>query len=264
MKKLMIAAAAAAMIGGAYATDVCTDESEAGGVDCLVYDLQIKVKTLAPKYGNCKTKSGCSDGCSEIYYLDNTSRTLKGYIWFCDDECWEADDPAHIVLWDATAKTYVVGIGYAYDADKRVTKYYYETDQLAFDFLGRYGKKMTKAAASWALDTEYLRGYGAGLNGSLMIDKETKEAKLKSISGNFAGTVTPSLTIKTACSDETVEGVYALLCDCFETICDLTETSDDVPAYGTWSLKYNKKLSTGSTPMFKLVPKYALFDEDKE
>jgi hypothetical protein len=270
MKKLMIAAAAAAMIGGAYATDVCTDEGDVAGVDCLVYDLKISVKTLAPKYGACKgKKSGCSDGsCSEIYYLDNTSRTLKGYIWFCEDECWTIDDEPHIVLWDTKAKTFVVPIGYARVTKAngaQVTKYYYETDGLAFTFLGRYSKGMKKAAAAWEIDTDYLTGFAAGVNGSLMIDKDAGTAKLKSISGNFAGMATPSLTVSKKCEDdEDVPGYYAELCECLDSWCEASSEADDgVPATGTWSLKYNKKLSKGSTPMYKLVPKYALWNEDK-
>lgn len=267
MNKLMIAAAAAAMIGGVYATDVCTDEGEAVAGGCLVYDLKISVKTLAPKHGTCKDKgSGCSDGsCSEIYYLDNTSRTLKGYLWFCEDDCWTADDQPHIVLWDTKSKQYIVPIGYA-KVEKNgstITKYYYETDGLAFSFLGRYGKKVKKAAAAWEIDTDYLVGAAAGVNGSLIQNKDEGTAMLKSISGNFAGMAMPSLTVSKKCEDPEVElGVYATLCDCIDSWCDASEEADSVPASGTWSLKYNKKLSNSSTPMFKLVPKYALMNED--
>jgi len=267
MKKLMIAAAAAAMIGGAYATDVCTDE-DVGSWDtgCLVYDLQIKVKTLAPKKLKCKG-DGCSDCGSTLYYLDNASRKFKGYIWFCNDYCWDVNDTPYIVLWDANTKTPVVPIlyqKYVSDTGVKGTKYFYEQDGLEFTFLGRYAKSANKVAAAWTLDTEDIAGYAAGVNGTGILDKDDNTLMLKSISGNFAGLALPSATIKSKCEANTVYGLIAELCDCFDAWCEGSgeEWDEGVPATGTWSLKYNKKLSNGSTPMFKLAPKYALVDED--
>lgn len=265
MKKLMIAAAAAAMIGGAYATDVCTDEGEYA-THCLVYDLQIKVKTLTPKLGKCGSKKDlCGDSsCSEIYYLDNVNTTLKGYVWFCEDDCWDVDDEPYIVLWDTKVKAPVVPVLYWKDTEKKTTKYIYEQEGLTFEFLGRYAKGMKKVAAAWTLDTEYIAGYAAGVNGSLINNKDEGTAMLKSISGNFAGMAMPSLAVKKLCEDdEEVTGVYANLCDCIDSWCEADQEADEgVPATGTWSLKYNKKLSLGSTPMYKIVPKYVLVDED--
>ena len=263
----MIAAAAAAMIGGVYATDVCTDEGDLVS-HCLVYDLQIKVKTLTPKYGYCKSKANkCSQGeCSELYYLDNTSRTLKGYIWFCEDDCWDMDTEAYVVLWDAKSKTAIIPIYYMKDKEKKTTKYFYETDGISFSFLGRYSKGMKKVAAAWALDTEFIYGNAAGVNGSLIQNKDEGTAMLKSISGNFAGMAQPSLTVKHLCDeDELLTGVYANLCDCIDSWCEADQEAEDgVPASGTWSLKYNKKISYGTKPMFNIVPHFALVNEDAE
>jgi hypothetical protein len=264
MKKLMIAAAAAAMIGGAYA-DVCADEGDYT-TSCLVYDLQIKVKTLGPKYGVCREKgTRCTDGgCADIYYLDTANNTYKGYMWFCEDYCWTDATDAYLVLWDAKTKAPIVPIGKAKDTERKVTKYYYNQGGLDFEFLGRYGKNLKKAAASWEIDAGAIMGHGAGVNGSLIYNKEDGSAMLKSISGNFAGSVVPSMTVKKLCEDgEEMDIMFANLCDCAETLCDATETADEVPASGTWSLKYNKKLSLGSKAMFQIVPKYAIWDEDK-
>ena len=279
MKKLMIAAAAAAMIGGAYA-DVCDDEGDVAPSGCMVYDLKISAKTLVPKKGKCKSGavSDCKDGCNVVYYLDNGNRTFKGYIWFCDTMCWDSNETdSNLVLWDAKTKAPVVPVNYGKITKngKEITKYYYTSINDGFygwTFLGRYGKKSSKIAASWWVATTPISINAAGLNGSGFKDKEACTLSLKSISGAFAGSVTPELKIsktgitgsngRRVCIDVMTNGMYAELCDCVQDLCDLYQTATTVPATGTWSLKYNKKLSTGSTPMYKIVPKYALWDED--
>lgn len=51
MKKLVIAAAAAAMIGGVYADELC--EESVGGSGCSVYNVKFTFKTLVGKKFNC-------------------------------------------------------------------------------------------------------------------------------------------------------------------------------------------------------------------
>ena len=255
MKKLMVAAAAAAMTAGAFA-DACSDIDAAYVANCLVYDVQIKVKTLSPKLQKCSEDN--------VYYLDNISRTLKGYMWFCDDACWDTDDDVRIVLWDKKDKAPVVPLWYVVENNKIVQ--YPET--FNFDFLGRYGKKANKVAAEWQLDTDALQLLCAGVNGKSMKSKygdlEEGEIVLKSISGNCAGALAlGEITVKGHCGDvDTFTAKIAELCDCWENWCDDGDDADAVPATGTWKISYNSKYSKSNKSMLEIVPSYARLLEE--
>ena len=260
MKKLMIAAAAAAMIGGAYA-GACSD-IDAGVVsgNCMVYDVKLNVKTLAPKKMKCAGET-CSDCASYVYYLDNASRSIVGYAWLCYEDCIDDSTDMNLVLWEKKTKVPVVTLPYAYE-DGKFVQY---PNTFNFSFIGRYGKKAKKVAAAWELDTEFIAGYCAGLNGSCSYDKDFGTAMLKNVSGNFAGLAVPATIVsKKLCEDpEEIAGLYAGICDCWESWCDSgDEATDGLPSYGTWSIKYNKSLSKGGKSMLQLVPSYALELED--
>ena len=100
----MIAAAAAAMVGGAYATTGCCDDvgnDPAAECNAYVYSLTINVK------GPFATKSVKKNGCTG-YYLDNGSRTINGYMWTCCNPCEDqvnGGEAWQMTLWDKTAKT---------------------------------------------------------------------------------------------------------------------------------------------------------------
>ena len=257
MKKLMVAAAAAAMTAGAFA-DACSDISytEAGG-HCLVYDLTIKAKTLGPKLFKC----GKDYADEYVVYLDNYTRTLRGYLWQCEDTCWESGDEIRIVVWDAKDKAAVIPLPYAVEGDKAV-QYPNTTD---FEWLGRYGKKATKVAAEWMFEADGSEFACAGVNGSMIKDKyNLGQGMLKSISGYFAGLLDVSVyTIKGHCGDKTeIDPLYTTLCFPFEDWCCEAESADVVPATGTWKITYNDKLSKSNKSMLSIVPAYALERED--
>lgn len=257
MKKLMVAAAAAAMTAGAFA-DVCADvDYSVTGAKCMVYDVSLKLKTLGPKKAKCVEKDACGDKtcADDVYYLDNTTRTIVGYMWLCDDLCWDVDDDVRIVLWDKKAKSAIIPLPYAVEGTK-VVQY---PNTFNFDFLGRYGKKANKVAAAWAVDADLVSLSCAGLNGSTIKDKEMGTVSLKSISGNAVGMTTLS-TIEVAkkCQDpQEFTAKIAGLCDCWETWCSDGDDADEVPVSGTWSIKYNKKISNAGKSMLLIVPAYA-------
>lgn len=260
MKKLMIAAAVAAMTAGAYAgacDDVVAGESVGG---CMVYDVKLNIKTLAPKKIKCKA-TDCGECDDYVYYLDNASRSIVGYAWVCEETCIDDSTDMNLVLWDKKTKTPVVTLPYAIEGNRAVQY----PNTFTFDFIGRYGKKATKVAAKWAIDEEFISGTCAGLNGSCSYDKEWGDAMLKSVSGNFAGEAVPaSVVTKKLCQDpEEVYGLYAGICDCWESWCDGgEEASGMLPAYGTWSIKYSKSASKSNKSMLQLVPAYALEIEE--
>ena len=254
MKKLMIAAAVAAMTAGAYA-GACDDVDYTTELDdCLVYDVTFKLKTLVPKKLVCKSCSECSDD-DIVYYLADASRTLNGYLWFCYDDCWDVDDTPYIALWEKKTKTAIIPLYYAIEGTKKVA-YPVET---MFEFLGRYNKKADKVAAMWAFDSAYGVFYAAGVKGSVMKDKEMGTVTLKSISGNAVGYLAmQTIEVAKKCADpEEFTAKIAGLCDCWEDWCDDGDDADIVPFSGTWSLKYNKKLSKGSKSMLLVVPSWA-------
>jgi len=256
MKKLMIAAAAAAMVGGAYA--------KCGDAACLVYDLKFNLKTLGTKSLTCKDL--CGD--SRAYYLDTVTRTLQGYAWSCEYDCENAPELT-VAIWEPKAQLGWVLLG--------------SDTEIAVNggvILPRYGKKATKAAF-WASvdvlgkdpaceDSDYVvKGLldFAGVDGKVGYEKTLNDCILKSISGYALGYVnvdvrcgkTKTTTKKNWCDDDTTTqccadyiAVYTSFCDCdFSSWCDednasiqVLDTDDMVPAVGTWSMKYNKSLST--------------------
>ena len=258
MKKLMIVAAIAAMTSGVYA-DACddVDYSEING-DCLVYDVKFSLKTLAPKKLTCKTCDKCSDD-DVVYYLADTTRTLKGYLWFCYDDCWDVDDEPYVALWDTKAKSAIIPLYYTIDTTSGAKKKVAQPVTTQFEFLGRYGKKGDKVAALWNVESEYAEIAAAGVKGSVIKDKEEGTVKLKSISGNAVAYIAlQTIEVAKKCADpEEFTAKIAALCDCWETWCDDGDEADIAPASGTWSLKYNKSLSKGAKSMLLVVPSYA-------
>ena len=285
MKKLMVAAACAAMAGASFA-GACDDLVGADELEgCLVYDVKFSMKTLGPKKLTCKGCSKCDDATT-VAYLDNATRKIEGYVWFCANDCWTKDDTPFIVLWEKKSKSIFAPLQYDANlyAEKRIKRMVDGQDTVEFSFLGRYGKKASKIAASWALedlagqklvkkewkDADTFSFIAAGVNGKGMkVDSECDEGKalmLKSISGNAAGTFDlASLATTVDCEDEEIAALYVDLCECFTSYCDectsVMELDDVVPATGTWSLKYNSKLSKGARSMFAIVPAWAQMAE---
>ena len=290
----MIAAATAAMIGGAFAAacdeaevritanGVC-DDAEIGGYiseNCSVWDFTITLKTLAPKKMTCKGDCTTCGEKTTITYLDNATRKLTGYAWTCEEECFENSDEVFVTLWEKANKTVIVPMWYNWvDPVKRIAR----QDPATFETLSlyRYGKKATSVAAVWELvgdnDVCPFTLMGAGLKGTgtkvkYFLGEELEDEPadncygllLKSVSGYAVGAWPVSLQYKAAC-----QGIYYYpllkvgMCECFSTWCDVDDEMDDgdlIPAYGSWSLKYNKKLSTKGASMLTLVPDYALME----
>ena len=286
MKKLMIALAAAGLVGSVWAGG-CGD-------GCLVYDLKVTLKTLGPKLQKCK--STCDD--EKVYYLDTVTRALKGYAWSCDYDCdcsggntklelalWEPKAELGWWLYDKASKTANQNI-----ADLRTNTI-------------RFAKKGNKAAVwfdvedaegtNWkdqCADSNYkvvstLRFVGFG---TAVREKKNLDACIvKSVSGNVIGNVTPDVrcakksTKKGSwCEDSTTECCadydirWACLCNCNVDWCEAVDhqeimDADDlpkgndgsarVPAYGTWSMKYNASLSSpkSKVTLTDKLPKYA-------
>ena len=283
MKKLMIAVAAAAMVGSVWAG--CGDS-----VGCLVYDLKVTLKTLGPKAQKCKDT--CAD--ATVYYLDTVTRSLKGYAWSCEYDC-ECDSSGktelQLALWEPKAE-----LGWwLYDTNGKVADQ--KIDVLKQTI--RFAKKGSKAAVwfdvidaagtDWSAQCQNSRykvestlrfvGFGTAAK-----NKNLDSCIVKSVSGNVIGDVTPdvrcakkSTTKGNWCEDDVTECCadyeirWACLCNCDVDWCDdiddveilsaskLMNDTGRVPAYGTWSMKYNASLSSpkSKVKLTDKLPKYA-------
>ena len=263
MKKLMIAAAVAAMTAGAFAS-ACEDPEVSA--KCYAWDVKMTLKSLGPKKTTCKESatSPCEDDTkSTVYYMDNVTRKLKGYLWQCEWSC----DEFNVTLWDTKNKVAVI----AYSADAQTAP--------ASDVYV-YGKKATKVAGTIqfagvdALGEDGIDVTASGINGKMVRGSADDDCYIKSLSGQAAGKIAyikPGATsyveagglcedpVPVVCEEYLAKLIPFCEACCFEGWCDVEDFDEMVPAVGSWSMKYNKKLSSvkNTKTMGDLVPSFA-------
>ena len=262
MKKLMIAAAVAAMTAGAFA-DACS-ETPAAEV-CRAWDVSMSLKSFGPKKTTCKIEGDVCDDpeVSTVYYLDNVTRKIQGYLWVCEYECGK---DFNVCLWDKKNGLAIIPVAY---------------DAVAFDEVYVYGKKADKVAGTLAFAGTDLLGNdtidvtASGVNGKMVRGYEDTDCYVKSLSGYVAGKLAyiPPTAVTIAgskgglCEDpedvvicEEYTAKILPLCDacCFEGWCDAEDADPMLPTVGTWKMKYNKSVSKGNKAISQLVPAYAL------
>ena len=251
----MIGAAVAAMTVGAFA-DACSDVDPT----CRAWDVSMSLKTFGPKKTSCRV-SECDDK-STVYYLDNATRKIKGYLWICEYECAK---PFNVVLWDKKNAMAIIPVAY---------------EAVDFTEVYVYGKKANKVAGTLEFVGQDLAGNdtievtASGLNGKMVRGSQDSDCYVKSLSGYVAGKLAyippaDKVVSKKAGLCEDPEPVvceeYAAkilpLCDacCFEDWCSVDNDADALlPTVGTWKMKYNKSVSKGNKAISALVPAYAL------
>lgn len=241
MKKLMIAAAAAAMVGGAYAAPCAPDTPD---TDCAsVYSFKLNVKTTkGVALKTIGSGSQCVPGqasCSVIREKDST--VIQGYIYDCSCGC-DVISSGSVVAWDSKRKAPV------------------DTPAFTKTLLNVIGKKQNVAEWAWTFagtakyDAQREQAYeltGAGYG-------TFSKGLYRSFSGNFAGTAKASYDLKTKPESTPCACEPSQVWDCT----DLTTLVDaDTVAFGTWTAKYDasasKKFVTMNTAALK-VPSYAI------
>ena len=288
MKKLMIAAAFAAMVGGASA-NVC-DNNPTPGSDCWVYDVKVTMKTLGPKLIKSSSKDcyGAAGDPSYVEYLVNTTRKFQGIAWACEGACeMPTEDGLNFVMWEPARKVNVteplkwgaeIKIGDIIGSSNVVTtvngvevtntvpvyatatdvkKAGWEADTLSFEIADRYDKKANKVEAYWSFDelqntvtTPDGNFDGEGKIIAAGFGKfDVKYGRIASISGNAVGTITPTMKCNAP--------VLCDLCTEFEDWFTDGEAAEEVVMSGSWSMKFNKSLDTGKKTLGQVVPKYA-------
>lgn len=244
MKKLMIAAAAAAMIGGAFA-------------DAQVYEYKLNLTTTKCASGKATrntywtTQAGYDAG-DAVTYRVKTSLVVQGVTWgcYCPESlagtwgtvCGNGNSSFGIVFWSKTADSFLVD--------------QYDDTKFEWAFLNRIGKKGNEVEfalnllpndeaeiSSEVVGDEFaltLAGMGK-LNGSACGEY------IKSAKGSVAGYIVPDVTVCTYCTTTPCE-VYEFCVDCcaHQTPFDMDDGMS--VAFGTFTMKYNasasKKLKT--------------------
>lgn len=216
MKKLVIAAAAVAMIGGAFAA--CQEDT-----DCVfAFRLKLSGKSTVA-FATKGNASACIEGAC---YRKAASFKVDGYLYGTTtataadpDQCIDAscgcfDDQTELnqLLWNTKSKK-------EFEGDFAWTQ---------LNLIGKDGKKLEAVATLGDLT---LAGFGS---------YDVKKGAIKSISGNFAGQVpAPQCeTCVTVDCETTCEGTNSIVFD----LCSLEENATVVTtaAYGKWTLKPNK------------------------
>ena len=245
MKKLMIAAALAAVAGGVYAG--CADEPVDPVIpqtyDAAVYQWKFAGKTgvgvvvkgtkdiLVP--GGCADDSTIPGRAAEVIRVPGTLN-IVGYTYICDDECWQFG-------------TYLVGPTAAQFQLKKPYKsfVYNENFVETIDVAHVIGKSQNQyelaGTAKFATtDKDVGPTYTYDLTFAGFGSYAKKYGRISSVCGNFAGLQTPPR----------YNGSVAGLPTCppadYWDCTTLTYAEDAMAAsvaYGTWSIKYNSAAS---------------------
>ena len=229
MKKLMIAVAAAAMVGGAFAE--CQEDT------ACVYAYQVSLSGKSTVAASTKANpSACVDADC---YRKAASYKVKGYIWGVTDD---QTDPSQCIegcgcldLTQAASTTYLWN-----------TKTLKKLDDMTFEQLNLIGSNVgTKAKTAEVvakIGDLVLAGFGK---------YDTKKLEFKSASGYFAGTVAAPVCTTctynaTDCEDVCEETASKAFAVCTLEAAEVATT----PAYGKWSIKYSKSAAKKLTKNF--------------
>lgn len=222
MKKLMIAAAAAATVGGAFAAP-------------QVYDMTITVKATECKSANKAYKNVCADDV--VLYRAQATQKFYGKFWGCDCDVIACPDVANY------GKDVNDENGYIFWGAKGA----FHNAEMTWSILQLVGKQGTNIEGAFGLDLYTCENgevasdpsfvlNGAGYGTALVKGCANADNYIKSMSGNVVGTYNVSaLSVLSGCKycGETAECYAWDFCGC--TAAD----SDVSAAFGTFTLKYN-------------------------
>jgi hypothetical protein len=234
MKKLMLAAAVAAVATGAFA--ICGDPVDTP-TGAQVYKITFSGKTTAGKPG-ANTANLCGDPTDGCVVRVPAKLKIEGWIVLCDPACGTLlesfNAPTYWAFWQT--KPYKADIpdgAIAWDPINIIGKKAKDAEAA-----GKFTGTVTYTAdVTWALADVQFAGFGKSVN------KGGAWARFSSFSGNFANAPVASWYIKGNVCEQT--HVY--------DPCTLTVNCDDTPntvAFGKWAMKYDsaasKKMSKNS------------------
>jgi hypothetical protein len=258
MKKLMIASAAAVLIGGAFA-------------DAQVYEYKLSIKTTKCAEGKVAAKSyyekvwGMEKG-DEIAYRTSASITLNGLSWGCQCDTalkgeWVDRELSNgVTVWDGVTfwnKKADAFLGGAYNASL-----------IEWDMMNRMGKKADEVEMAFKIvaDTGVTgedfelscAGFGKIKDVSLNDNNPNcvdEYSYIASAKGNLAGYMNPESGACYYC-DELLCEVYDF-CECLGLM-----DADKTVACGTWTMKYNAAASKKLSKAGKITAAYTAFPKN--
>ena len=231
MKKLMIAAAVAAIAGGAFAS-ACEPECPIVKEVARVYQVQFNIYTTS---GHVLAQSGigatqCAPGEDACIVMRGKDKTVfRGYVYVCENLC-ELTDYASAFA----------------DVRRRALL---EDSAFEWDFCNVIGKNSTDAECAWTFagtvvyDEERAQEYdlrGAGYGKYV----HSTEGFFDNLGGYFAGTASASYDLKTKLTVANAECIcqpsQVLKCSAVDGVS--FEDSDTV-AFGAWKMKFNANVT---------------------
>lgn len=226
MKKVVILAAAAAMGISAF-----------GACQYIAPTVVTKSAAWAYKWKfSGKTTKAVQSNCDKAITRASASLKIQGWSFYCEPECgdfeaMEADE----IFWQTKPGKTVLDGGVTFEVA---------------NIIGKKGKNYEAAGVAEFTDAYVLTLAGLG-------KYDTKNARVSSIKGNFAGVAAaPSLDSynKASCDYDSNVSLVWPCCGC------PSDEADSV-AYGKWSIKYSKsyakKYAAGTLKADKLLPKWA-------
>ena len=246
MKKLMIAAAAAALVGGAYAG--CADIPTPTPVTvtpAAVYQWKFSGKTglgvVIKGTADRTVPGGCADDgtipgrAAEVIRVPGTL-CINAYTYICDDECWNFG-------------TYLVNPTAAqYQLKKPYKSVIYNNNFVeeinAAEVIGKTGSQyeLEGTAVFKTIDGDVGPTYTYELTFAGFGSYAKKYGRISSVSGNFAGLQTPPRYNGTVTGLAKCPPADYWVCTAPGVIYAEDPMHASV-AYGTWSIKYNSSAS---------------------
>ena len=233
MKKLMIAAAVAAMVGSGFAGDAPQ-----------VYDMTITVKTTQCSGKQAKNVCGVLDENDNpvfnLYYRSQVTKKIYGKFWGCG--CCTIAAPA--VYGDPEQDN-----GFMFWVDKDA----FHDAEMVWTKLQRVGKTGENVEGIFSLtlsdckidkdtgdivvsESAWLDGAGYG---TAKIDCDGEDSYIKSMSGNVVGTWdAASESFTSGCKYCGTEANCTAYTFC-ESCCDTSDDADKAVVFGSFTLKYN-------------------------
>ena len=255
MKKLMIAVAAAAMVGAASA-ECKPGQTPPKHYDATVYSVKISLKT--PKGELCGGKKGSASDCApgqkgaDGYVRTPSTYALQGYFANCSEACdiLQKFTQNDIALWNTKEKLFLAAPTYKVDILHVLSKSQ-KNAEIKFSLAGTMNNAKGDASLQRKFDL-VAAGFG----------KYSTSADIyTSFSGNVVGTVSKVYYPKAV--NVGTEAAPRWICPdagywlCAPGACGTEVKVDPSVAYGTFAIKYNasasKKMAAGTLPS---IPSY--------
>ena len=233
----MLAAVAAVAVSGAFAAcQYIPPTPKPLDSQAWAYKWKFSGKTTKA------IKTTCKYGAGDFITRKSTSLKLEGWSLYCEPNCgdFEAAEATEF-FWQTKPSKVLLDGG---------------VELVVANVIGKKGADYEAAGALTVADVANVTAYHLGFAGLGKYD--TKNARVKSIKGNFAGVAAaPQMKNGKDTDCSTAPTVISKVWEC----CGCPTADADSVAYGKWSVKYNKsmakKYANGKLAAKDVLPKWA-------